>query len=264
MQMYYHRSVWLPLRRPTTLHVCVSFRYNADRMARGKTPNNQNPGELFTEPTGPAENGRGDDEEVVLEGSLTGKHRPATPAARVLEPFGEQSHREHAIPLEGTRRDVRAAGTSDDDGKISTRNRPEDDRTTPDERTLARLATGYSLRVRDADRTLQVFAPSGQMCVQLVLAPEGPRIELHGADLAIRTDRTLTIECDRLDLRAAHGLAIASGGDLELIAVGELHSQAFAQRHVATRGDVQLKANDDVQLDGERIRLNSPKQVPTR
>lgn len=133
---------------------------------------------------------------------------------------------------------------------------------TPDDRTLARLATGYSLRVRDADRTLELYAPNGRMCVQLVLAPEGPRIELHGADLAIRTDRTLTVECDRFDLRAAHGVAIASGGDLDLAAVGQLHSEAFAQRHVATRGDVQLKANDDVQLDGERIRLNSPKPPP--
>lgn len=138
------------------------------------------------------------------------------------------------------------------------------DARSPRDRPPVALATGYSLRLRDADRTLEVYAPSGHMCVKLVLAPEGPRIELHGADLAIRTERTLTVECERFDLRAAKGLALASGGDLELAAVGALRSEAFAQRHVATRGDIQLQANDDVQLDGERIRLNSPKPEAAR
>ena len=131
-------------------------------------------------------------------------------------------------------------------------------------RALTRLTTGYALRVTDDDRTLEVYAPDGRMCVQLVLAPEGPRIELRGASLAIRTDHELTIDCERLDVRAAHGIALVSGGDLELAAVGELRSEALAQRHVARRGDVQFQAESDVQLDGGRVLINSPKPGTVR
>lgn len=126
-------------------------------------------------------------------------------------------------------------------------------------RDLDHLGPGYQLRYRDSDQTLELYAPNGRMCLHIVLTPEGPRVELHAASLAVRTDRELAIDCERLDLHAARGLSLRTGGDLDLAAAGDLHTEAFAQRHLARRGDIQLKANDDVQLDGERIFLNSPK-----
>lgn len=133
------------------------------------------------------------------------------------------------------------------------------DRPPPDSRELVHLDHGYRLRYSERARALELHAPDGRMCVQIVLAPEGPRIELHAASLAVRTERELAIECDRLDIRTAAGLSLKTGGDLDLGAAGRLRSEAFAQHHIARRGDIQLQANDDVQLDGERIRLNSPK-----
>jgi hypothetical protein len=39
-------------------------------------------------------------------------------------------------------------------------------------------------------------------------------------------------------------------------------SAAFEQSHLARRGDYRVKANDDVRVDGERIKLNSTSELP--
>lgn len=68
----------------------------------------------------PAEGG-GDDEEVVLEGSLvcalTQEHRIATPQEELLQSFIEQLHREYGIPLEDMERDAGISCVSGDEGK---------------------------------------------------------------------------------------------------------------------------------------------------
>ena len=71
--------------------------------------------------------GGGEDEEVVLEGTLvcalTQEHRTATPQEELLQSFIEQLHREYSIPLEDMERDVRILCESSEDGKVRTRNR---------------------------------------------------------------------------------------------------------------------------------------------
>jgi hypothetical protein len=37
---------------------------------------------------------------------------------------------------------------------------------------------------------------------------------------------------------------------------GDIHSEACSQKITAHLGNVDIKANDDVTLDGERIRMN--------
>lgn len=45
-------------------------------------------------------------------------------------------------------------------------------------------------------------------------------------------------------------------GDLKLQVAGDLHSEARVQNVTATLGDVNVRANDDVKMIGERIRMN--------
>lgn len=125
---------------------------------------------------------------------------------------------------------------------------------------LAEL-NGYALRYADAERRLDLHAPDGRLCVRLTLSSAGPLIEVTGASLAIRAEQDLAIACRRLDIDAEEGLHLRSGGDLELHAAANLRTEAFAQRHIARRGDLSLEANDDVAVDGERILLNSPKPI---
>ena len=125
-------------------------------------------------------------------------------------------------------------------------------------RELARLGGGYHLTYADTRRTLDVHAPDGRICVRLTLGPEGPQIEVRGASLAIVAEREVALRCQRLEIDAAEGLALRSGGDLSIAAAGALATEAREQRLVARRGDFAVIANDDVQVDGERILLNSP------
>jgi len=134
----------------------------------------------------------------------------------------------------------------------------------PESRALASLAGGYALRYQDALATLDVHAPDGRICVRLILAPEGPRIEVLGASLSLHAERDINLSCQRFAVDASEGISLRSGGDLELRAEGKMASEGASQRIVARRGDLTAIANDDVSLDGERIRLNSPQPIVRR
>jgi hypothetical protein len=49
---------------------------------------------------------------------------------------------------------------------------------------------------------------------------------------------------------------ISSGGSIGVRAEGDIVSEARAQIIRASAGDVRVVANDDVVMDGERIKLN--------
>jgi type I restriction enzyme M protein len=96
-------------------------------MARGKKRGEDETQLELVSDAAEAPEGGGDDEEVVLEGTLvcalTQEHRTATPQEELLQSFIEQLHREYSIPLEDMERDVRISCESSEDGKVRTRNR---------------------------------------------------------------------------------------------------------------------------------------------
>lgn len=107
----------------------------------------------------------------------------------------------------------------------------------------------------DAD-VLRVEGMDGRLRVAVTVTAAGATIELDGADLAIRSSGELSIDAQKLSLRGREEVTIESGGDVEVRAEGALRTEAHEQRHVARRGDHSVYANDDVRLDGERIRMN--------
>lgn len=171
------------------------------------------------------------------------------------------TERATTLPTADMNREARdARGPSD----ASEANAPSDTSEASEPRALARLAGGYALHVRDEGSALDVHAPDGRLCVRLVLAADGPRIEISGASLAVHAEREIALSCQRFTVDAAEGLALRSGADLEVRAEGALRSEGFSQAIVARRGDVDIQANDDVAVDGERIRLNSPEPIVRR
>jgi len=137
---------------------------------------------------------------------------------------------------------------------------------------IATLASGYRLTssgpsVREQD-LITLTAPDGRVCLSVALRPEGPLVEVHAQSLSVASDGVLRLDCDRLEIRAPGGTSLQTGslvqditGDLRTRAGGVIESEAHAQRLHARRGDVALSANDDVTLDGERVRLNSPREA---
>lgn len=122
------------------------------------------------------------------------------------------------------------------------------------------LASGYRVEAQTSrEETVSIHAPDGRLCLKITLTEAGPLVELSSVALSIKAQSEIRLDCERLEINAQKQLELRSGDRLSLYAEGDLRSEAFSQRIIARRGDVAVKANDDVMLDGERIRLNSPR-----
>lgn len=123
------------------------------------------------------------------------------------------------------------------------------------------LHAGYEMiAVGEEKKELRLRAPDGRLCLAIVLTPEGPKVELSAAALAIATEGDVTVDCARFAVTARQDVVLDAGGDVRTRAEGVLHTEALAQHHHARLGDMKLTANDDVSLHGERVRLNAPKR----
>lgn len=133
----------------------------------------------------------------------------------------------------------------------------------PEGSTLA-LRSGYSIQAIESPQAnvVHLKAPDGRICVTISLRPEGPAVEVRAGSLSIAAEGDLSIDCARLSMRAEEDISIRAGRDVSMSAEGALKTEAFSQHIKARLGDVRVEANDDVRLDGERIRLNSPPPPP--
>jgi|GEM_PF-6067975 len=127
---------------------------------------------------------------------------------------------------------------------------------------IHKTKTGYILEIRaapeKASECLRITADCGQLCATIHLGPGGPRIEVHGGTLHASADTTLHLNADNIEICARTSLTMSSGGTIRQDAIGAIQSEAFEHQIESTHGEIRLIANDDVALDGERIRLNSP------
>ena len=118
------------------------------------------------------------------------------------------------------------------------------------ERVLAAPASGRSIALEsdvEEDR-LVIRAPDGAVELTIRLTAAGPVLSLRGASLELTATESVTIECDRFAVRAR--------GDAEVVAGGDARVEGHAAHVQARRGNVEIQANDDVVVEGERIYLN--------
>jgi uncharacterized protein (DUF2345 family) len=132
------------------------------------------------------------------------------------------------------------------------------------------LELGYALESKQGEGrgVLTLYAADGQACLEIVLTPKGPVVHLRTSALKISADEDIEMGCERLTVHAKKDIRIHAGGhlvqsadgDVGVRAGGLLATEGHAQDIRARMGDVRIAANDDVEVDGERIRLNSPKE----
>jgi hypothetical protein len=122
------------------------------------------------------------------------------------------------------------------------------------------LAGDHALEVRRGpeDDVLSIVGPTGAG-ISISVTREGITVTLAGAGLRLQTTGALAIHADALALHGTRGVSISTGGDAEIRAAGDLRTSGAAQRIEARSGNVDIEANDDVCVDGERVRLNSPR-----
>jgi hypothetical protein len=124
--------------------------------------------------------------------------------------------------------------------------------------TLA-LAHGHSLVVEggQARNVLQLVDASGAAHLEISIGPEGIHLMVRGAGLSIATTGALAIEADSLSLHGKNGVTLTTDGDARVEAGGRLETVGRSQHIRSARGNVRIQANDDVQIEGERVRLGS-------
>jgi len=103
---------------------------------------------------------------------------------------------------------------------------------------------------------IQIVAGDGRMAMRIRVTPGGALLELDGMDLKIQAGGDLAIEADRLAFHGRSSIALTTGGDALLYAAGDMHSRARIQNISADLGNVNVTANDDVSINGERVRVN--------
>jgi uncharacterized protein (DUF2345 family) len=109
---------------------------------------------------------------------------------------------------------------------------------------------------RDTDRSLvQLRGPQG-VSLTIEVTAAGPVLRFDGPSLALDARGALSISADSIAICARHGLKLSAGGDAQVTVLGDLEVAANAQTLRARAGDVQVSANDDVKLNGERVLLN--------
>ena len=88
------------------------------------------------------------------------------------------------------------------------------------------------------------------------MTESGPVLKVGTGSLAIQTGGNLSINAEQITIHGRKGMALTTGGDIRINAAGDLISRARTQKIRATPGNIDIEANDDITLDGERIRMN--------
>lgn len=114
---------------------------------------------------------------------------------------------------------------------------------------------------------LTILAPDGRVSLCIHITSDGPVLHFESGRLTLEARGILTVDAERIAIHGREGVAITSGGDAKICAAGDLDSQARIQNITAHLGNVNVRANDDVRLNGERVMMNcdaEPPQTPMK
>lgn len=126
------------------------------------------------------------------------------------------------------------------------------------------LVHHHSLEVRQTrDRcVLHIVSQGNRASVSIHVSDRGISLCASGGDLTLETTGAISIDAQKLSLHGREGLSLSSDADASLRVSRDFEAQARIHNIHASLGNVNIRANDDVCLDGERIRLNSPNARP--
>jgi hypothetical protein len=136
----------------------------------------------------------------------------------------------------------------------------------PDAAGTALLDPGASSRLTIGDHVvvverhpgggvLKLLSADGNLPLEIAITKEGAVLRL-GRGLTVSVAGPLALDVDSLAVNARSGIALDSGGQMRLHAGGDIVTSGDAQAIVARKGNVDVTANDDVTLHGERIKMN--------
>ena len=106
------------------------------------------------------------------------------------------------------------------------------------------------------EHVLKILGSDQQVTLSIQITSAGPVLNLHQAGLILRSDGDFAVDARHVTLHGREGVTLTSDGGVKVCAAGDLESRARIQNVTAELGNVNIRANDDVKLNGERIMMN--------
>ena len=103
---------------------------------------------------------------------------------------------------------------------------------------------------------LQIVSEKGQISLSVEITSKGPVLHFEGCGLKIKSDQNLSVDAQNVHIHGRDSVVITSNKDTSIIAAKDLHTYARIQNIKAALGNVNVKANDDIKLNGERVLVN--------
>jgi hypothetical protein len=126
------------------------------------------------------------------------------------------------------------------------------------------LKAGSAININTHKEEISILDKNKHVQLVITIKEHGLVIDINAAQLNINAEQELNLTGKKINIKATDQLHIRSGGNLvqeiykdSLTEVGGINKMlAAVQKITATSGEVVLKANDDVKLNGERVKLN--------
>jgi hypothetical protein len=113
------------------------------------------------------------------------------------------------------------------------------------------LASGRSIICRpaaDSCDEVTILGPGGEVMLEVVLTPSGPILRFRAAEVQLDCAGSFKVRCESFDVQTTGNIVQQAGG--------MIRAESNEISLEARRGNVDVRANDDVNLNGERVRLN--------
>ncbi|MDN5938200.1 MAG: hypothetical protein L0H83_06010 [Salinisphaera sp.] len=98
------------------------------------------------------------------------------------------------------------------------------------------------------NQTLRLLNGQGEATLTIEVTESGAALKLTGV--------TLDVQAETLNFHGRSQVEITSGGDLSIQAAGHVNSVGREHNLRSTHGNCNVRANDDIKLNGERVLVN--------
>lgn len=131
-------------------------------------------------------------------------------------------------------------------------------RSCPDIYHSPELIAGHRLSIEREGQVdvITIAGSDGGARLAIHITEEGPVLRFEQCDLTVQAAGTLRVAADRVAIHGEAGLDLSTNGDLTMSAEGRTMNVARQQTLKAELGNVDVQANDDVRLEGLRIKMN--------
>ena len=124
--------------------------------------------------------------------------------------------------------------------------------------TSLQLVGNQQLTVEKRERynLIRIHGAQGKVSLTIEVSETGPVLRFDGVALAIETAGALSVDAETISLHGRQGVTVSSGRNAAIQVSGDLETSARIQNIRAELGNVNVTANDDIRLVGERVLLN--------